>query len=152
MEFITGRVPGASATNEVVCSYLRGLREEINHALESIAVSSGERDGWTWRKNADGTVECWRRLVCPDVCCCYGGYLFFESDKAYGEDITYPFKFTERPYQQLSISSTDGVAYRMQFARFMDTNIGKIWFVRQTQQTDRHCVEVDIYIRGGVAV
>lgn len=149
MEFITGKLPsGKEGQSDELIVYLMGLRDEINHALESVATSYGKRNGWTWRRNPDGTVECWRTLRCLDVCCSVSADAFFVSDKAYGEDIAYPFKFVGRPHQQISITSTDGTSYAMEYARLTDANIGKLWFCSRTQQTKSHRVELDVYIKG----
>lgn len=153
MEFITGKVPSDDTQNEEVCSYLRGLREEINHALECIAVISGKKDGWTWRRCADGTVECWRSVVCTDVSCSVGWGALFESDKSYG-GLSYPFTFAQRPYQQLSISHTEIGAYLLEYPqnKYSNTekNTGKWWFIRPVVLGASDNVTVDIYVKGRI--
>ena len=154
MEFITGKVPSDDAQSEEVCAYLRGLREEINHALENIAVSSGKRDGWTWRRCADGTVECWRSVVCTDVSCSVGWGALFESEQGYG-GIEYPFEFVGRPVQTLSVSETDSHAYMLEYpsGNYSNTssNTGRWWFVRPSVSVGGRAV-VDICVKGRIRI
>lgn len=152
MEFITGKVPDSDSQSGAVCAYLRGLREEINHALESIAVRVGETRGWRWRRYPDGTAECWRQVVCENVDCTSPWGSLFESSESYG-GIEYPFEFSERPCQILSISASGGYAYMLEYPYGSYSNTekstGRWMFVRPSAASGDTAV-VDIYVRGRV--
>ena len=153
MEFITGRIPSATdAQSGALCAYLRGLRAEINHALESVAVRSGECDGWRWRAYSDGTAECWRQVVCENVTCSVPWGTLFESVDGYG-GIEYPFEFADRPHQMLSVSQTIDSAYMLEypFGTYSNTktDTGRWWFVRPSMSEGGRAT-VDVYVRGRV--
>ena len=154
MEFITGKVPDSDSQIGAVCAYLRGLRDQINHALESACSVSGQTRGWSWRRYPDGTAECTRQVVCEDVNCSVGWGALYESEQGYG-GIEYPFEFVGRPVQTLSVSETDSHAYMLEYpsGNYSNTssNTGRWWFVRPSVSVGGRAV-VDICVKGRIRI
>ena len=65
-------------------------------------VSQGETDGWSWRKYANGTAECWRRVrnAARDVNTQFGSMYYAECD-----ELVFPFGFYTAPVVNATVES-----------------------------------------------
>ena len=103
---------------------------------------------WSYRKWSDGMAECWCTCKCIDVHCNNAWGVLYETE-GYG-GIDYPFAFTERPLQLLSISKSEAglmIEYPLSSYAATSTNTGLWWFVRPNQ-ADISDAYMDIYVRG----
>lgn len=67
-----------------------------------VIISQGLTDGWYWRKYADGTAECWRRVknAARDVNTQFGSMYYANCD-----EVTFPFAFYSAPVVIATVES-----------------------------------------------
>lgn len=65
-------------------------------------ISEGETDGWSWRKYANGTAECWRRVknAARDINTQFGSMYYANCD-----EVTFPFGFYTAPVVNATVES-----------------------------------------------
>lgn len=152
MDFITRKPPDTSvASGAELQRYLAELTEDFNRALEQVKSILGERDGWSWRRYPDGIAECWRSERCFDVSCTQPLGSLYESG-VYG-GIAYPFEFSDKPLQLISITETDDAPYLIEqpHGRYSATAryTGRWRFLSPASCEGGYAV-VSIYARGRV--
>lgn len=64
-------------------------------------VSQGTTDGWSWRKYANGTAECWRRVSQTVNIQTEWGSIFYGNC----EDVEFPFSFYSAPIVNATVES-----------------------------------------------
>ena len=68
-------------------------------------ISQGETDGWYWRKYANGTAECWRRVSQTVDIETEWGSIFYGNC----EEVTFPFSFYSAPIVNATVESGYGM-------------------------------------------
>ncbi len=178
MEYITSKIPAVPELRDaprVLTSYLRGHKNELNHALECLhsslssrigaleqsasfaevstsGITSGVDGGWYWRRYPDGTAECRGKFTRSGVKCAtkWGG--LYISEDCEGE--AFPFEFDGVPVISMSISGTGARGYLLGYPNGENSatsvGTGKWWFVRGTASDTEDSVSVDICAVGRV--
>lgn len=72
------------------------------HGTVSGLFEQGEKDGWYWRKYADGIAECWRRVKneARDISTAFGSMFYGNCD-----EVTFPFSFYSAPVVNATVES-----------------------------------------------
>ena len=67
-----------------------------------VIISQGLTDGWYWRKYADGTAECWRRVknASRDISTQFGSMYYGNCD-----EVEFPFSFYSAPIVNATVES-----------------------------------------------
>ena len=114
-------------------------------------VQRGTSGIWTYRKWNSGDAECWGTVTCNNVTANNEWGAFYESN-LYGP-VNYPFTFTERPKQIMSVSKTTTHAFFIETPfgssySSTNTNTGSWAFSRPKATAGTNTVYVDIYVKG----
>lgn len=76
----------------------------INGMPMEYVVEQGTKDGWTYRKWSNGTMECWiRKQLSVDVKSTWGN--LYTSGAIHATNLSYPFAFTDLPVLTTTLMS-----------------------------------------------
>lgn len=92
--FTLGGYHDPSKVDWFVCYFDAEFKGEVRGIY-----SSGETDGWTWRKYSDGIAECWRRVSQVVDITNSKGYMYYGAC----QDISFPFTFKDVPVCHTSV-------------------------------------------------